>query len=51
VQDFGAGDLLEIEPPAGQTWYAPFTRAVVPEVDIVGGRVVVDRPAETSERD
>src|SRR5687768_15039145 len=27
VQDFGAGDLLEITPPeAGPTWYLPFTR-------------------------
>jgi 16S rRNA processing protein RimM len=51
VQDFGAGDLLEIQPPAGQTWYAPFTRVVVPEVDIAGGRVVIDRPTEVSERD
>ena len=51
VQDFGAGDLLEIQPAAGQTWYAPFTREVVPEVDIAGGRVVIDRPAEVSERD
>ena len=51
VQDFGAGDLLEIQPPVGPTWYAPFTRAVVPEVDIAGGRVVIDRPEEVSERD
>src|SRR5436190_7185563 len=44
VQNFGAGDLLEIQPLAGATWYAPFTRAVVPEVDIPGGKVVIDRP-------
>jgi 16S rRNA processing protein RimM len=51
VQDFGAGDLLEIEPPVGPTWYAPFTRAVVPSVDIAAGHVVIDRPPEVSERD
>jgi len=51
VQDFGAGDLLEVEPPAGNTWYVPFTRAVVPSVDIAAGKVVIDRPAEVSERD
>jgi len=51
VQDFGAGDLLEVAPVAGNSWYAPFTRAVVPSVDIAGGRVVIDRPAEVSERD
>lgn len=51
VQNFGAGDLLEIQPKAGVSWWAPFTREVVPEVSIAAGRVVVVRPAETSERD
>jgi 16S rRNA processing protein RimM len=47
VHNFGAGDLLEIEPPGGAaTWWAPFTRAAVPEVRIADGVVVVDRPAE-----
>ena len=47
VQNFGAGDLLEIEPAtAGATWWAPFTRDVVPEVRLADGVVVVDRPAE-----
>ncbi len=46
--NFGAGDLLEIAPatPGEASWYAPFTKAVVPEVDIAGGRIVVNRPAE-----
>ena len=48
VHDFGAGDLLEIDPGEGRpTWYAPFTREAVPEVDLAGGRVIVDRPTET----
>jgi 16S rRNA processing protein RimM len=51
VQDFGAGDLLEVQPLAGQSWYAPFTREVVPDIDLKAGRVVVARPAEVSERD
>lgn len=51
VRDFGAGDILEIQPPAGQTWWVAFTRDAVPTVDIAGGKVVVDRPAETSERE
>jgi 16S rRNA processing protein RimM len=51
VQDFGAGDILEIEPAIGATWYLPFTREAVPEVDIGGGRIVAVRPAEVSERD
>jgi 16S rRNA processing protein RimM len=52
VQDFGAGDLLEIDPGRGaQTWYLPFTRECAPEVDLAGGKVTVVRPAETSERE
>lgn len=48
VQDFGAGDLLEVEPAAGAaTWYLPFTKAAVPEVRIGEGRVVAVRPEET----
>ncbi|MBQ1543341.1 16S rRNA processing protein RimM [Caulobacter sp. CCUG 60055] len=47
VQNFGAGDLLEIQPPAGAAWWLPFTREAVPTVDIAGGRVVVVRPDET----
>jgi 16S rRNA processing protein RimM len=47
VHNFGAGDLLEIGPPTGAaTWWAPFTRQVVPEVRLAQGVVVVDRPAE-----
>lgn len=47
VHNFGAGDLLEIEPPGGAaTWWAPFTREVVPWVRIADGVIVVDRPAE-----
>ena len=46
VANFGAGDLLEIAPaiPGEASWYAPFTREVVPEVDIEARRIVVDRP-------
>lgn len=45
VHDFGAGDLLEIKPPAGASLMLPFTQAVVPVVDVAGGRIVVDPPA------
>src|SRR3954471_1228210 len=48
VQDFGAGDLLEITPPeGGATWYLPFTREAVPEVRIADRVVVGVRPEET----
>jgi 16S rRNA processing protein RimM len=47
VQDFGAGDLLEIEPPEGASWYLPFTREAVPEVRLAEGKVIAVRPEET----
>lgn len=46
VHNFGAGDIIEIAPPAGPTIMLPFSNAVVPVVDIAGGRVVIDKPAE-----
>ncbi|WP_343866262.1 ribosome maturation factor RimM [Caenispirillum bisanense] len=49
VYDFGAGDILELKPvPGGVTAkpvLVPFTRAVVPVVDVAAGRVVIDPPA------
>ena len=47
VQNFGAGDLLEIQPTDGPSWWLPFTNEAVPEVKIADGLVVVVRPAET----
>jgi 16S rRNA processing protein RimM len=47
VRDFGAGDLLEIEPPAGESWWLPFTREAVPEVSIKDRRIVGVKPEET----
>jgi 16S rRNA processing protein RimM len=47
VQNFGAGDLLEIAPAAGgPTVLLPFTDAVVPMVDVPNGRIVVNPPRE-----
>jgi 16S rRNA processing protein RimM len=51
VRDFGAGDVLEIQPPGGASWWIAFTREAVPEVRIQAGEIVVVRPAETSERE
>lgn len=47
VHDFGAGDLLEIQPPTGASWWLPFTREAVPEVRLAERRLVAVRPAET----
>lgn len=44
VQDFGAGDLLEIRPSRGKTFYVPFTREFVPEISLEAGVVHVDLP-------
>ena len=46
VQDFGAGDLLEVQPEHGATWYLPFTREAVPEVRIADGVIVGVTPDE-----
>ena len=45
VQDFGAGDLLEIQPRAGATWWLPFTRQAVPEVRLAQGKLIAAPPA------
>ncbi len=45
VQDFGAGDLLEVQPPQGATWWLPFTREAVPEVRIAEGKLIASPPA------
>jgi 16S rRNA processing protein RimM len=46
IHNFGAGDIIEIAPTHGMTLLLPFTNAVVPSVDLVGGRVFIELPAE-----
>src|SRR5712672_1804010 len=46
IHNFGAGDIIEIAPPLGPTLLLPFTNAVVPTVDLNGGRVVIELPQE-----
>ena len=41
VHDFGAGDVLEVVFEAGGNELLPFTRDMVPVVDVAGGRLVV----------
>ena len=41
VQDFGAGDLLDIALKGGASVMVPFTLADVPVVDLSAGRIVV----------
>jgi 16S rRNA processing protein RimM len=40
-----ASDLLVLRRPEGRTALIPFVKAIVPEVDLATGRVVVDPPA------
>lgn len=50
VQNFGAGDLLEIKLAGGSgTELVPFTKAFVPKVEIAAGRVVVAMPVMAEE--
>ena len=51
VRDFGAGDVLEIKPDGGPSWFVAFSLQAVPEVRLAAGQIVVDRPLETSERE
>jgi 16S rRNA processing protein RimM len=46
IHNFGAGDIIEIAPAHGPTMLLPFTNAVVPTVDLKGGRVVIELPQE-----
>ena len=46
IHNFGAGDIIEIAPPNGATMLLPFSVAVVPTVDLEGGRVVIELPDE-----
>ena len=44
VDHLPASDMLVLARPGGRTALVPFVKAIVPEVDLVGGRVVVDPP-------
>lgn len=48
VYNHGAGDILEISPVRHKSaLLLPFTMAIVPNVDILAGRIVVNLPEET----
>lgn len=47
VMNFGGGDILEIAPVAGgETLLFPFTKEVVPTIDLAKGEVVILPPVE-----
>jgi 16S rRNA processing protein RimM len=45
VQNHGAGDLIEVQlPNSSATVLVPFSLAVIPNVDLVAGRIIADPP-------
>jgi 16S rRNA processing protein RimM len=52
IHNYGAGDVIEIARPDGDTVLLPFTRETVPSVEIDKERIVVAVPeeVETGER-
>ena len=47
VQNFGAGDILEIAPAVGgASRLVPFTKAAVSDIDVAAGRITVVLPDE-----
>lgn len=52
VPNFGAGDMIEVKPTnSSSTYFLPFTKEVVPEIDFENGNLTAVPPAEVSERD
>ena len=44
VLNHGAGDILEVQRAGKGSALVPFTLAVVPTVDVAGGRIIADPP-------
>ncbi|MEM9584629.1 MAG: ribosome maturation factor RimM [Pseudomonadota bacterium] len=46
IENHGAGDILDIRGPGIKTLLLPFTREIVPTVDLSARRVIVDPPED-----
>lgn len=44
VHNFGAGDMLDIQPVAGESFFLPFTKENIVKVDVAGKTVTVELP-------
>lgn len=44
VANFGAGDLLDVKPAKGNSFYVPFTDAIVPVVNLDKKELTIDAP-------
>jgi 16S rRNA processing protein RimM len=51
LHNFGAGDVIAIARPDGGDLLLPFTREIVPVVDVTTGRIVVAAPEETEAKE
>lgn len=50
IHNHGAGDIVEISPTRHKSaLLLPFTTAIVPNVDLAAGRIVVDLPDDSDE--
>ena len=48
VENHGAGDILDIRGPGIKTLLLPFTRDIVPTVDLTARRVIIDPPEDNT---
>jgi 16S rRNA processing protein RimM len=46
VENFGAGDIVEIKPIRGHALMLAFTEANVPKIDLEAGFIIIDPPEE-----
>jgi 16S rRNA processing protein RimM len=51
LHNYGAGDVMEIARPDGDSILLAFTRETVPTIDIAGGRIVVAVPEDDEGND
>jgi len=51
VQNFGAGDVLEIENANGEAAFVPFTKDAVPAIDLTGRRITVRSAKDEQEEE
>jgi 16S rRNA processing protein RimM len=51
LHNYGAGDIVEIVRPDGDSVLLAFTRETVPTIDIPGGRVIVAVPEDDEDTD
>lgn len=49
VQNFGAGDLFEVKPTSGASFYIPYAQAYILTVDLENGKVTAQNTQELRE--